>query len=118
MSTVYVPVRVEDELPPQHEYVHLLMENGATLTGILDSENKWAICYLDCIGINSELNPIAHWLKKVELPSEEEIKVFLGKDTPNGIGYSSKRSLIHYNETFLSGANHILNLLNSTHNEQ
>lgn len=107
MSTVYVPVRVEDELPPQHEYVHLLMENGATLTGILDSENKWAICYLDCIGINSELNPIAHWLKKVELPSEEEIHVQSHK-------YSDS-----FNEqtAFRKGERYILELLNPTHNE-
>lgn len=100
-KVIYVPVSVQEELPEQHEFVHLIMANGANLIGVLNSDSEWAIRYLDSVGHNSPENPVTHWLKRIELPSEEEIKATLLPKAHEFFAHG-----------FIDGANHILSIIN------
>lgn len=75
-KVIYVPVSVQEELPDEHINVPVLLNGETMLTGIMDSNNDWAIYYADGRNVEDFGNgrPVTHWLKKIELASEEEIR--------------------------------------------
>lgn len=98
---VFIPVSVNDELPAECVWVVIITKEHDEICAKRYSDT-WKVIYSDGVKDISETDEITHWLKNVELPTEEDIKMKLGHLEP-------------YGTTFIAGAKYILSLLTPSH---
>lgn len=112
-KVIYVPVSVQEELPPidiETDMVLILIDkDGLMCTGEM---NQDGVFYSD-YDSSEVIENVTHWLKRIELPGEEDVRLELVKKYPKlDISYSSDRLLHHARETFVDGAKYILSIIN------
>lgn len=104
-NKVFIPILVEDELPRGE--VVCTDRFGNMLVGCYNE------VYKCCESNNTILNYVTHWLKEVELPTEEEI-ISISKERnkwcDSEIGFLA-RKYTYRMQGFQHGAKYILNLL-------
>lgn len=94
---IYVPVSVQDELPPSNGDEEYMCWNakGEGLYGMYFAERN------QCDDGSIYIDNVTTWLKKIELPSEEEI-----------FNKSYEECDMASRSSFKKGANYILSIIN------
>lgn len=94
-KVIYVPVSVQEELPGNDEWVSFYINNENLWVGKRHN-SRWMFFCSDGFRPVPESEPVTHWLKRIELPSEEDVRLELVKKYPKlDISYSSDRLLHH-----------------------
>lgn len=101
MSKVYVPVSPNTELPPEGKWVFIFTKQHGELLG-KQHLGQWKAIFGDGRKSVEPEDIVTHWLKEVELPTDDEVRLIAWKYPQiNAAG-------------FMAGSQHILNLFKKT----
>jgi hypothetical protein len=105
MITVYVKTDIKKELPPVGAWVVIFTKDHGHIMAKW-YPGQWKVLYSGGVSDIEVSDFVTHWLKEVEIDVDELKNV-------------SENYSINYDEecSFCDGYNHILSLLNPTHNE-